>query len=233
MGWYNILALILSSQTSLLIGIVLLAIIIALILTLFEKKIKKQPETKTHINANFPGDIRIKKIRIINHLKKTPKEKLDAISGITKEIIKEYLASAQREEYPILTEKLKKIKELELAELSEKMTHAYYFPENISNEKLNELSSELIRIINNKNMEKFKKGIKAPGIISKIINAFKAEFKTEKKQKKEIKRKIKLHHKKKIIKISRKNKKQKKRIKISKRIKNHKKRKIRPSKKRR
>jgi len=73
-----------------------------------------------------------------------------------------------------------------LARLSEKMMHAYYFPEKISNEKINEFSSELIAIINIKNIEKHKEKMKSPGILTKIINAFKSEFKEGESHKKEI-----------------------------------------------
>ena len=176
MGWNNILEQILDSPTYLLIGIVLLAIILALILALFERKMKKDPKMKSRIGLTLPEDPRIKRIRMINHTNKTPKEKLDSISEIVKEVIKEYLASAQREEYPLLIDELKKIKELELAELSEEMMHVYYFPEKIDNEKLNELSSELIRIIRNKDMAKLRKQLENQGFFRKILNSFKSEF---------------------------------------------------------
>ena len=120
-------------------------IIVLTILTIL--KFKKSILEKEFKSQKFSRDTYIKELVKIEKSTKTPKEKLDSLSEISKTIFKEKYGLDPRLSYGELKERLQKKGEKELSIFSKQMSLFYYSGRELTNDQVDELIDYLIRTI--------------------------------------------------------------------------------------
>jgi len=135
--------LVFDSRVKFLLGFAIAAVVLAGILTLIELNLKKKREKRREETAESSLE---SKLREYLSSDKGPREKLDLIDRLAKKYFKETYGTSLGEDYSSLIESFKKKGKKKEVAFCEAMFEAYYFPENLTEEKLEFLAGLLAGI---------------------------------------------------------------------------------------
>lgn len=148
MRWYALLSLFSGTQITFLIGIAVIAVIVAVYLTYMEKKVKEKAKIHEEVNA-----LPIKNLEEIKNSDKSPEEKLKLLNKESKQIFQNRFNLESSKTYSELSTEFEKLKKWDLAEFCKRMNSLHYKESNVTQEKITESINSLIKIINQKLIE--------------------------------------------------------------------------------
>lgn len=167
MRWYALVPLLADSRVNFLLGFVIVAVIIAGILTFLEFRLRKRKEKHLALEENQTPVI---KLRRYMKSTKTPREKLDFIDKVAKEYFKEHYNSHLNSSYSSLISDFEKHKKIEEAAFCKAMFETYYSSGDLSEGKPKILADLLIKLILRK--ERTEEVVHIPTFFEKVDSVF-------------------------------------------------------------
>jgi len=170
MGWYSLVSLISDSRIRFLLAFVVVAVIIAGVLTFIEIALKKKKVKREEKTAQ---ESFIEKLKRFTRLDKSPKEKLDYLDSTAKNYFKENYGTHANMSYSGLLEDFEKNKRNDFIDFCKGMFGAYYSSKEIDNSKVLSLTNEFILSVKKK--ERSEEIARVPSNIEKIsrsLNSF-------------------------------------------------------------
>jgi hypothetical protein len=141
MGWYALVSLIADSRVKFLLAFVVVAVVIAGVLTVIEVSLKKK---KARSEARVAKDSFVEKLKRYLHSDKSPKEKLDYLDSVAKTYFKEKYGTSSGASYSVLIEDFEKNKRGEFLVFCRQMFETYYSSKEIDNTKVLSLANEFL-----------------------------------------------------------------------------------------
>jgi hypothetical protein len=178
MGWYGLVSLITDGRIKFLLGFVVIAVIIAAILTIVEIRMKKK---KVRREAKVSEESFLEKLRKYIRSDKTPIEKLDFLDKTAKNYFKEIYATPLNSNYTMLIRELEKNKRKNEVSFSKAMFATYYSRKELTEEQVRALTKLFINMVNRK--ERLDEISRVPSFMEKFSNFFKSRSKASAKKK--------------------------------------------------
>ncbi len=147
MRWYSIVSLFSNSRVRFLFGFVIVAIIVAAVLTFIEISLKKK---KISLAEKEAEDIPISEMQKFLKSDKIPREKLDFVDKTAKEYFRRIYGTPVSIDYSILIERFEKNSRKEEVVFCKAMFGSYYSDKELTNNRVMMLGSLFVDIVNGK-----------------------------------------------------------------------------------
>jgi hypothetical protein len=167
MRWYGLVSLLLDSRVKFLLGFVLLAAIVATILTIVEIRLKKK---KKHHEKKIAEESSVEKLKKFLRSEKSPREKLDFLDKISKEFFKERFGYHLGASYSDLALEFKKTKRTPYVNYCNDMFSVYYSSSGTNDPGVRTLSNSFISLVRSKKREE--EISKVPSFSEKVWKSF-------------------------------------------------------------